>query len=240
MPFVDPTEQVEMVKFVLNAASAGWGTTIDKAIYNTAAINKALKLAGYEVVRAIAANPQSGHFGELATLLPIVVDPSLGGMKLPGYTGEIGLPIIVPFAGAPPRTGVEARPDEIDAYIDDVLGLYNLGVPHDQADENLMPSPISCRFSLEYDLFKFTGCSCQLPLIQPTDDMALNKIPVELSPTQVKRAIPLLVKEGDNLAQIAGLYGAEGSRDLVSIQEGAYRVAPVRHPRELMAERRAA
>lgn len=226
MPFADPTRTENQIKDILNAATAGYGAAIDNLKYTAGAITAARIGSGVEVLRALAANPQNGYHGSLST--PITVTHN---QFLPGHDGEPGIPLIVPFAGAAARAGVPAAPDEIDSYRDDAtLALYtgalDGGTPHDQADPQGMPSAISCRYSIINGLIKFTGLSCQIPLIQLTREMANTGVPEVFEPTLIKLSIPKLVKEGDNVYLFAREYYAMGREDLQEIMRGAMKVRP--------------
>ena len=232
--FATAAELEAQIAFVLNAASTGYGAAIDKGIYlgtsgGLTPMGKVRRDAAYEVIRAAASNTDGSYWGEWAALTDVDNDAFL-----PAHAGEPGIPVIVPFSGAPAREGMEATPQEIGAWRDDSLLLY-ASVAHDQADENLMPSAVSCRYSLLNKRLKFTGLSCQVPLIIPTDDMADTKIPVDIAPTVVKLAIPKLCKEGDLLYMIASTYGALGQNDLIELRGGALKVQSVPSPHALMA-----
>src|SRR6266403_685886 len=67
--------------------------------------------AGMKILKAIASDPQSGHFGSLSTLVTLT-----NNSFLPAHDGKPGIPQIIPFAGANARAGVPAKPDEIDSF----------------------------------------------------------------------------------------------------------------------------
>lgn len=57
--------------------------------------------------------------------------------------------------------------------------------------------------------------------------MADTKIPLELSALNAKLALPMCVKEGDNLYRTAQWLGSEGERELMLLKAGATKVAPI-------------
>lgn len=228
MPFADPTRVANHIKDILNATTAGWGGAINDARRSDGAISQARIDSGMEILRAIAGNPQHGDFGSIATLIAVNHN-----QFLPAHDGEPGIPQIVPFAGADPREGIPADPDEIDSYRGDLTAspiysgaLDGQSVAHDAAAVGRI-SPTSCRYSMVNGYFKFTGLSAQVPLIQLTRAMADTGVPENYEPTIVKLSIPKLVKEGDNLAQYASQYAADGKQDLIEITGGAMRVRPL-------------
>lgn len=58
-------------------------------------------------------------------------------------------------------------------------------------------------------------------------DFVDTRIPVDLAALNVKLALPLLVKEGDNAFRIAITLGNEGERELINIKSGGIKVNPI-------------
>lgn len=228
----------------INAART-WGDAIVDAKRSASAITAARRDATKEVFRAVALNPQSGHYGALLTLVDVELDPVTNDWALPDYAGEPGVPLIIPFAGATPRAGFPADPDEIDSYRSDTsaFALYSgaLGddarVPHDQPTQEGQPSPLSLKYSFAYGRFKFTGLSAQVPLIQLTEEILDTKLPIDISPAVVKLAPSKLVKPGDNLYLISRDYYAMGREDLAEIANGVMKVRPVPSPNVVAAQK---
>lgn len=185
--------------------------------------------SGMEVLRAIARNSQNGYFGSLSALVTLTHN-----QFLPAHDGEPGIPRIVPFEGAEPRDGIPADPDEIDSYRNDSTdkplftgALDGKAIPHDRQDANGLLSPLSCRYSIVNGVFKFTGFSAQIPLIQLTRSMADTGVPENYEPTVIKLTIPQLVRADDKLYQLAMQYQSWGQQDLLLIQKGEMQVPPV-------------
>lgn len=65
------------------------------------------------------------------------------------------------------------------------------------------------------------------PQYSMTDQLADTKIPFSLAATNVRLAIGLLIKEGDSLAKIAGMYAGQGQVDLAQIRAGATAVGAI-------------
>jgi hypothetical protein len=235
MGFCDPVKVENHIIDIINAAPAGYGTAITddrRRPHPTTgdnAITQARIESGMEILRAIASNPQHGWFGSLCTLVAVAHDAFI-----PAHDGEVGIPRIVPYSGATAREGIPADPDEIDSYRNDLPGaafysgaLDGVQVAHDQVDANGYPSPLSCRYSIVNNRFKFTGYSAQIPLIQLTRTMADASVPDVYEATIVKLAIPKLVKEGDSLDAISERYRAAGMDDLILIMKGEMQVRPI-------------
>jgi hypothetical protein len=71
-----------------------------------------------------------------------------------------------------------------------------------------------------------------------TPDAAMRRmldlfIPADLSSLLVKLALPMLVKEGDNLFRMAAYLGQEGERELMGVRAGGIKAAPV-DPKKLI------
>jgi len=183
--------------------------------------------AGTDILKAIAGSPQNGFHGSLSVLVTVA-----NSAFLPAHDGEPGIPLIVPFSGAPARQGVRATADEISSWRNDTMGVYSRGtngaiVVHSAADSNGMPSPVACRYSIVKGHFTFTGFSAQVPLIQLTRTMADTGVPDSYEPTLVKLIVPKLVKPGDAMSALAAEFQRAGERDLVEIAAGAMVVSPV-------------
>lgn len=245
-------QQIEdYIVYVLNATTDGYGTAITDAKRkpnpgdaDNNPITHARRFNSARVLKAIASNPKHGNFGDLMTLVDAEHNSFLT------YDGEVGIPRIVPFEGATAREGEEATPDQIDSWRLDAEyaaeegafsaytgALDGVAIPHNLADANGRPSPISCRYSIIAAYFKFTGFSAQIPMIRIDDDMIDNKIPFDLAPTVIKLSIPMSVKEGDNLYQIAPMYGALGEGELIRIAGGEMKAQPVPMPNIVTAQK---
>lgn len=237
--YADKDEIEKQIADVLNACAA-WGGSITSGIRSPEAITAARRGSTAEVFRAVALNSKQGHLGALYTLVDVTHNSFL-----PDHTGEAGIPLIVPFTGADAQEGFPADPDEIDSYRADnsTFALYTgaLGddarVPHDQADSNGRPSPLSLLYSIVNGRFKHTGLTAQIPLVQITEDALDNLLPLDLAPVVVKLSPSKLVKPGDNLYLIARDYYAEGRADLAEIVDGAIKVRPVQSPNIVSAQK---
>lgn len=216
-----------MIVAVLNAA-ATWGGAIASGIRSEDFINAARIQSGTEILRAIASNPKNGFHGSLCALVTVTHN-----QFLPAHDGEPGIPQIVPFVTADAIAGEPAFPGEIDSWRTAAgAALYTAGgdgvsVLHNAADGSARMSPVSARYAMDKGLFKFTGYSAQVPLIQLTRQMADEAVPDSYEPTIVKLSIPKLMKPGDAVWQIAMGYGNLGLQDIGEIKSGAMVVSPV-------------
>lgn len=214
-----------MIVYILNAARV-WSGPIEDPRRLGEAVAKSRIYATLEVVKAIAKNPQHGYWGALAAKVSVVHDDFL-----PPHLGQHGIPLITPFSGANERAGMKADPDEVDDYRNDTLGLFTsslgMAIPHNQADSNGMPSPVSGFWSIVNNQLKFTGHSARVPMIQFSEADCDAKTPVAYLPTIVKLAPLWNLKEGDNLAGIAAQLVSAGRDDLRAIEAGAMSVSPV-------------
>lgn len=127
---------------------------------------------------------------------------------------------------------MEADADEIDSYVRDYRGAYSdfygMGRQfHDYLNEGRVPSPLAGKYSTANGIIRFTGTACRIPMIKvpatlaEAQVLADTKIPLGLSATCVRLAIGMLIKEGDNLARLAGIYNLQGENDLLSIRQGS-------------------
>ncbi len=204
----DPDRVESRIKEILNAA-ATWGGAVTKAVYSAEGITAAREESQLEVLRAIAGNPQSGDYGALVTDTAVAHDA-----LLPAFEGDPGIPLIVPFDGAPARAGHPATPDQIDAWRLNPEAYSGLidgeEVEHNEADANGKMFPFACRYTIDNGRFKFTGFSAVIPLAIITRATA---VPEPLEPVVVKLSIPKLVKSGTPLYAIAMGYGVSGEKD---------------------------
>ncbi len=229
MAFADPIRISRRIKFVLNAVRT-WTGSIEKAVYNDDAMEAARIESGFEVLRAISANPQNGHHGSLCVMVTMT-----NGQFLPAHDGEMGVPQIVPFSGAQAVDGQPTKAGRVDSWRADPAGagaVYSgaadgTPVAHNLADSDGRPSPVAGFYEVVNGRFKFTGHTAQIPVIQLTRAMADTGIPEVYEDTVIKLAIPKLVKVGDALEQIAGLYLNAGMADLAAIRNGELFVPPV-------------
>lgn len=218
MPFANPTRVAAQIYTLLGRPSQ---TRLPYRDVHAARIE-----SGMEILRAISKNPQSGYYGSLQTLVDVEHNAFL-----PAHEGDIGIPLIEAFAGAPLREGYPADPDEIDSYRLDVAGLNfysgaldGLLTPHDQPDANGYASPVAGRYSVVNGRFKFTGFSAQAPIIELTRAMADTLVPENLEPTLVKLSIPRLARPDDAIYALVGQYIALAEQDLAMLQAAAVSV----------------
>lgn len=221
MSSADPTRVFNHIVDVLNAA-ATWGGAVASGLRDANEIHAARIQSGTEILRAIASNPQNGFHGSLGALVAVNHN-----QFLPAHDGEPGIPQIVPFPTADAVAGEPASPSEIDSWRTAAgAALYTASgdgvtVLHDAADGSGRMSPVSARYAIDKGIFKFTGLSAQLPLIQLTRSMADSGVPDSYEPTIVKLSIPKLMKPGDAVWQIAMGYGNLGLQDISEIKNGA-------------------
>ena len=218
---------------ILNAAPT-WGGAINSKRRSAEAVTQARIEATMEVLRAIASNPDNSYYSSLTKLVDVE-----NGDFLPAHEGEPGIPLIIPYPGAEPRSGIPADPDEIDSYMYDITtgpyrALYSgavdaQAVAYNEQTKGGRISPTSCRYSIINGQIKFTGDSIQIPLVQidPSTGDVSDMVPALFEPLIVKLAIPKLVKEGDNLSVYAAAYEKAGYIDLASIRAGTNKVSPL-------------
>lgn len=195
--------------------------------------------SGMEILRAVSRNTGHGFYGAMTTLVTVA-----NNAYLPAHDGEPGIPVIVPFLGAAAREGIPADPDEIDAYRNDSLTrpsfsgtLDGVAIPHDQADADGKMAPTALRYSLVNKRLKFTGLTCQVPLVQISRAMADSGVPENYEATIVKLSLLRLVQPGNQYYQRALGYAAEGHNDLIEIQNGSMNVKPVMIPAVAIAQK---
>lgn len=239
MNFATEADIENQIMDILNAAKTyGGGVTVK---HRTAGgIAAARVAAGKAVLRAIFSNPQGEYFGGFISLVEF--DPADDNFITETST-VVGIPVIQPFPDAPRRQGIPADVDEIDSFINSpelyTGAVDGAPVPHDEPDADGKMSPIACRYNITNRRLTFTGYKAYVPLLpEITDTLARTSIPQGVSPAVVKLAIPLCVKEGDNLALISREYAADGKQDLVEIAGGAIRVRPVRTVSDIIAEQK--
>lgn len=181
--------------------------------------------AGMEVLKAIADNPQNGYFGPLSSLVTIAHQGFL-----PAHDGKPGIPLIVPYNGADAIAGKPATPEQIDQWRTDVAAAQLIQtatdgdpVPHDQSDAQGFASPVAGFYSMTNGVFRYTGYSAQVPLVQLTRSMADSAVPEVYEPTLVKlaaaRSIVRNSKNPETMATIRG-YGTLAAADLAMIRQG--------------------
>lgn len=237
------------VKDILNAGeSSVFGGAIKDKRRSAEAIAAARRKATLEVVRAVAENPNHGLWKSLAEETEVQHDAFL-----PPYLGAIGVPQFeVQIGEGEPvvSAGLEERPELVDAYRNDPLGLFTgfMSIAPISADGAMTdltsgyqgyPSRTACRYSIMNNRLKFTGAKCKIPLVpfvEPngeTPEVFNNYIDARTYklaayfPTVVKLAMQYLIKEGDNLMPIALNLTNLGMRDLAGITSGKIRVEPL-------------
>lgn len=218
------------IAFRLNAAQ-NWAGDIVKKIFSADAIEEARRQATSEVFSAIAYNRKHGAYPTIATMVDVTPVPPATVVLLPPHDGEPGLPVITAFENGPARTGLEAKPEQIDSWRSNPSSYtgFNDGkvVAHDQPTADGKPSPLAYRWSLEGSYFKFTGKSATIPLVVITDALLDGVVLRSLAPAIVKLAMPKLVKPGSPIFTIARQDAADGRQDLMDIRQGAMAVRPL-------------
>ena len=238
MPYADTATLDYHIVDILNAA-ATWSGAVTAGIRSAEAIENARQQSSLRVIAAIASNPQAGYFGDLSEWVAIE-----HGAFLPARDNQaIGVPRIVPFEGAPARSGLPADPDEIDSWRNSPASyagtLDGTVVAHDKKDAANKMFPYACRYSLVASEFKFTGLTAEIPVLVISDAMYV-KVPLALAPTVVSGAIPLLVKPGDALYLISREYATDAKQDLIEIAGGAMRVKPFRSVADIVSAQKMA
>jgi hypothetical protein len=194
-----------------------------------------LGTAALEVIKAVANDPTNSYFGSLTTLVDVT-----NGSFLPQYEGEPGIPLIVPYPGAEPRSGIPADPDEIDSYREDLVtgpyrALYSGAVDAQAVAYNAPTamgrvSPTACRYSIVNGQIKFTGDTAQIPLVQlgVTDGpSAIAKVPTAYEPTLLRLVISWCGQPWDKFYPICLRMALEANQDLAMIRAGKPMVPPI-------------
>lgn len=210
------------------------------------AIVHARRMASHRVIDAVASNLAHPYWGELKT------DVALTHLQIiPACYGEIGIPLIVPFPTGTAKSGIPKKPDEIEAARENNLGTLTdfFGEEegdlqlHNEAESGFM-APMACWYSTTNGIFRFTGVSAVVPMVKAgttdteRDTIADDKIPVTLSATVVRLSVGMLIKEGDNLLNLSGVYAQQGEADLIAIKGGAITVAPIEVARAIQNAQR--
>lgn len=219
------TDTERMIKYVLNATNS-WSGAINDARRMAEAVTKSRIWATIEVVTAIAENRSHGYWGALAEMWEVDHNE-----LLPPHLGEHGIPQISVSGYDEEIAGIPADPDDIDSWRNDTLGLHSRlcgeTVPHDSVDSNGVPSHLAGKYSIVNSLVKFTGESCEIPIIRFDEARCATKTPEFALPTIVKLAPLWNLKEGDNLIGLASVLVEAGRADLERIRGGAMKVDPV-------------
>lgn len=219
------TDTERMIKYVLNATGS-WSGAINDARRMAEAVTKSRIWATIEVVTAIAENRSHGFWGALAEMYEVDHNE-----LLPPHRGEHGIPQITVSGYDEEIAGIPADPDDIDSWRNDTLGLHSRlcgeTVPHDTVDSNGVPSHLAGKYSIVNSLVKFTGESCEVPIIRFDEARCATKTPEFALPTIVKLAVWFNQKEGDNIAPIAMQMYQAAQADLEMIRGGALKVNPI-------------
>lgn len=225
------------------SATGDTGQSADKR-YSDDAITESRRKAAYKIFDALASNLSHPYWSYLSDEVELA-----HGDPIPPHYGEIGIPLISPYTGADFREGFPADGDEIESYRNDELGtfsdLYGSGTQaHNARTADNVLSPMALRYSTDNGVIKFTGAACKLMMVKipntdegddiNTSDMADTMMPVTLSALNVKLALGLLIKEGDNLFRVAAWLAQEGEKELINIKMGAIHAQPI-DPQKVIA-----
>jgi hypothetical protein len=202
------------------------------------AVTAARRHSAYRIFSAIGQNLAHPYWGQLSTLETVANNGTI-----PPCYGNIGTPLIQPFTGftggnAGFLTGIPKSPAEIESARLDAKGTmtnyFGTRLQHNSFREVSVVSPVSCWYSTQNGVLQFTGYAAKVPMIKvPTtqtlsEEMADEKIPLELAATNVKLAVSLLMKEGDlNILRIGLAFAQLGETDLLDIRSGATRTEPI-------------
>jgi len=203
------------------------------------AVDSAATIASREVIEAVASNISHPYWVQLRDLAT-----HQNKSVITIHYGEIGIPLIKPTASSQKYlTGIPKSVDEIEGILygpetepSDFYG-FPRSVGGQTYDANLTANgrnrPHLLWYSTTDGEIQFTGASCKIPMIvkpeDPTDEAEFVRehVPINLIWTVVKRAVPQLVKEGDNLFQLSAWLNQQGMADLIEIKGGALKVAPL-------------
>jgi hypothetical protein len=191
--------------------------------------------ASKQVLRLIVSNPGHPYLSSLMQLVTVE-----DGDFLPKHEGMPGVPMIVPFAGAEPRAGIKADPDEIDSYKYDLVtgpgykALYSGAVDqkpvaYNEATAKGRVSPTACRYSLKDGRFTFTGASAQVPLIifDADETDPTEQVPTEYDPALLRLAISWMGQPWDKFYPLCVRFEREVREDLRLIAAGSLNVQPL-------------
>lgn len=198
-------------------------------------IDSARVLASREVIEAVASNPAHSYWPLLSELVTHQNDSIIQ----PHY-GEIGIPRIKEStASSVFKEGIPKDRDEVEGVVyshdtepADFYGFPKAGVSYETA-LGTRPRPNKLWYSTSGGRILFSGSACKIPMIGKSEDVADEllfvsaNVPVNLIPTVVKRAVGMLVKEGDNLFQLAAWLNQGAMSDLIEIKGGVLQVRPL-------------
>lgn len=250
--FADVDDITSQINHICNRSPANVfspvGDTSESADkrYSDGAIESARRMAAHKIFSAIGSNPSHPYWGQLKTDVPVA-----NGGVIPPYYGEIGVPQIS-VNGGTYRNGYPADGDEIDSWRNDESGTFSnfYGTEDDQAynettDPDDVMSPMALKYNTGGGVLVYTGSNAKIPMIavpgnlSDAEDMADNKIPFNLAALNVKLALPLLVKEGDNLFRTAAFLGQQGENELLQVAGGAVKVQPIDVAKAIQLSQRA-
>lgn len=201
----------------LNAAPAGtWALSIDITDdnrRNDTEIDKAILAADAQVCLAICETIGHGYRS-----LFLVSTPLIHGEAIPEHLGPIEMVRIELFAGGPVAAGREKDADDIDAYRNDTLGLYDT-IPHDQDG-----STLGGYFKVIADEARFTGSEATA-LLAIFERSVECQSPESYEDIVFNIAMMNLVKEGDS-APFGMVFTNGAQQGLALIRGGAMVISP--------------
>lgn len=200
---------------ILNAQSAGtWSTTIASTSLdrNANAITEAVTEAAMLIAKAILSNPKHVHRG---TFISSSAQTLTHQGELPDMAGEMDLVEIQPYENASWETGSPRDAQQIEDYRATVTGFTNN--MYDSIPHNQQGSRLSGFYAISNGRFYFTGYAARGYFPQIDRNTVTSQIPDEYQAAWLSLSIPLLIKEGDNLMDVAQHYLAFGQQELISI-----------------------
>ncbi len=203
----------------LNAAPAAtWATTLtsdDDNRRSETEIDKAINGADTQVCIAIAetlGHPYRPQFTEDTELAH--------GEEIPTHLGPLEMIRIQLYDGGPLVTGREKDAEDIDAYRNDTLFLYD-PIAHDQQGSSL-----GGYFKVVGNEIRYTGFTCFAMLANFLRYAGICQAPENYEDAVFSLAMMNLIKEGDN-APYANIHMAQGQGYLNQIRGGATVLQPV-------------
>jgi hypothetical protein len=201
----------ERVTDILNIQSPGsWSSTVASTNLdrNSLAVAEAVREAAMMIAKAIVANPSHVHRNVFVSGTPTSLTH---GSELPDMSGESDIIEIQPYTDAEWITGVPKSPQQIDSFRANSNNFYS-SLLHNAED-----SPLGGFYAIDNGRIKFTGENARIYIPVIDRDTVGDVIPDEYEDTWVSCAVPLCLKEGDNLQGIAGMYAQMGSAGLQAI-----------------------
>lgn len=143
------------------------------------------------------------------------------------HYGPIGVVKIQRFPGDTFRAGAKRPANEIESMRENAGGFY-AATPHNEADADNFPSPISGLFDVLADEFYYTGNSAKAQIAKFSISDVATKVPDPYRDAVISYAFALGVKDGDiQLTSLGGELRTHAANSLRQIRAGAAVIEPI-------------